>query len=165
MYCLKIEKLKSNKDIKAKTIIDTTYVSFEDFEDLYKEKQMFDRKGNRYYSYKTSVFKVSNNGVRIEKLNDINLYKEIENVDNELQKALTDYSYIRKVLSKSKRKFYIKNNVLIVSPKKLKLEIEKVKTTPKYEVRLNGELLFTESTQTDIVKILKKDYNIALDER
>ena len=164
MYCLKVEKLKNNKDLNVKTVIDTTYISFEDFEDLYNDKQLFDKKGNRYYSYKTSVYKISNNGVKIEMLNDLNLYKEVENIDRELQKALTDYSYIRKVLSKTKKKFYIKDNVLIVSPKKLKLEIEKVKTTPKYEVRLNGELLFTESTQTDIVKILKNEYNISLDE-
>ena len=173
MYCLKVEKIKNGNasdSLVLKEVADISYMSYDNFRDLYEQKQIFDRKGNRYYSYKTTVYKVSNNGVRIEELADTNLYKEVENVENELKKSLTSYSYLRKVLSMGKKKYYVenskksKNDVLVISPKSLKLEIEKTKTTPKYEVRQNGKLLFVETAQNEIVTILKRDYGIALDE-
>lgn len=173
MYCLKVEKIKNKNasdSLLLKEIVDISYMSYDNFRDLYEKKQMFDKKGNRYYSYKTTVYKVSNNGVRIEELTDTNLYKEVKNIENELSQSLTSYSYIRQVLSRGKKKFYVekskksKNDVLVISPKSLKLEIEKTKTTPKYEVRQNGKLLFVETAQNEIVTILKRDYGIALDE-
>lgn len=173
MYCLKVEKIKNGNasdSLVLKEIVDTSYMSYDNFRDLYEMKQMFDRKGNRYYLYKTTVYKISNNGVRIEELTDTNLYREVENVENELKQSLTSYSFIRKVLGKGKKKFYVenskksKNDILVISPKSLKLEIEKTKTTPKYEVRQNGKLLFVETAQNEIVTILKRDYGIALDE-
>lgn len=173
MYCLKVEKMKNGNasdSLVLKSIVDVTYMSYDNIKDLYEEKQMFDRKGNRYYSYKTTVYKISNNGVRIEQLTDTNLYKEVENVEDELKQSLTSYSYLRKVLSMGKKKYYVinskksKNDILVISPKSLKLEIEKTKTTPKYEVRQNGKLLFVETVQNEIVTILKRDYNICLDE-
>lgn len=167
MYCLKVEKIKNGNasdSLALEEIIDTSFTSYENFKDLYEKKQMFDKKGNRYYKYRTTVYKVSNNGVRIEQLTDKNLYREIENVEQELKQSLTSYSYLRQVLDKGKRKYFVKGNVLYVSPKSLKLEIEKTKTTPKYEVRLGGKLLFEETAQNEIITVLKRDYNILLDE-
>lgn len=166
MYCLKVEKIKNgNSDsLNVEVVMETTYTSYEFFKDLYEKKQMFDRKGNRYYKYRTSVYKVSNNGVRIEQLTDTNLYREIENVEKELKQSLTCYSYLRQVLDRGKRKYYVKDNVLYVSPKSLRLEIELVKKTPKYEVRQNGNLLFTETAQNEIIKVLNDEYGIRLDD-
>ena len=110
MYCLKVEKIKNGNasdSLVLKEVADISYMSYDNFRDLYEQKQIFDRKGNRYYSYKTTVYKVSNNGVRIEELADTNLYKEVENVENELKKSLTSYSYLRKVLSMGKKKYYV----------------------------------------------------------
>lgn len=173
MYCLKVEKYRTEskcKDFAIREVVDTQFLSFENFRDLYEMKQSFDRKGNRWYKYSTNVYKVSNNGVRIEELTDKNLYKEIQNLDRELHDSITSYSYLRSILEKGKLTFFVKQSkdtgrdILYVKLKDKKvLEIEKTRKTPKYEVRFGKDLLFEETAQNDIVRILKNEYNIELD--
>lgn len=170
MYCLKVEKVKSgkNESLNVESVLEVNYISFEDFKDLYKKKQMFDKKGNRYYKYRTIVYKVSNNGVMIEQLTDKRLYKEIENVERELKQSWSCYSYLRQILERGKKKYYVENNVLYIKSRKVNLEIELVRKTPKYEVRVveNGKArhLFYETAQNEIIKVLDCEYDIRLDE-
>lgn len=170
MYCLKVEKVKSgkNESLNVENVLEVNYISFEDFKDLYKKKQMFDKKGNRYYKYRTIVYKVSNNGVMIEQLTDKRLYKEIENVERELKQSWSCYSYLRQILERGKKKYYVENNVLCIKSRKVNLEIELVRKTPKYEVRVveNGKArhLFYETAQNEIIKVLDCEYDIRLDE-
>lgn len=161
MYCLKVEKLGNNVNNENK-IFDSTIFSFENFRNLYVKKLRFDRKGNQDFKYRTSIYKISNEGLSIELLSDMKLYEEIKNIQNELKSSNTNYSFIRKVLKGSRRAYSIKGNVLIIHPKSLKLEIEMVRTTPKYEIRRNGKLLFEETSQVDIVDRLKNEYGIDL---
>lgn len=179
MYCLKVEKIKNrnNSDsLVLEKIVDTSYTSFENFKDLYETKQMFDRKGNRWYKYKTKVYRVSNNGVEIRELSDESLYREILNVERELKKSYTIYSYLRQVLDLGNNKYWIgkskaiDRSVLCVKMKNKKiLEFELVRKTPKYEVRLvdgkRTDLLFTESSQNEIISILRKDFGIDLSKK
>lgn len=206
MYCLKVDKVKKNvkseqssfDSLNVVTVADTQYLSFDNFEKLYKEKQMFDKKVSKKYKYQTNVYKVSNNGLRVEKLSDNNIYSLVENLENEMTDSFKSYSYIKQLLENSGFDFkiisgydkdkYSKYGILIISgikverckvekflskgvgrPKKTEivtLEIEKVKSTPKYEVRIldNGvsKIMFCESTQNEIVRILNNDYGISL---
>lgn len=201
MYCLKVDKVKKNvksDSLNVVAVADTQYLSFDNFEKLYKEKQMFDKKVSKKYEYQTNVYKVSNNGLRVEKLSDNNIYSLVENLENEMTDSFKSYSYIKQLLENSGFDFkiisgydkdkYSKYGILIISdvkverckvekflskgvgrPKKTEivtLEIEKVKSTPKYEVRIldNGvsKIMFCESTQNEIVRILNNDYGIVL---
>lgn len=206
MYCLKVDKIKKNvkseqsslDSLNVVMVADTQYLSFDNFEKLYKEKQMFDKKVSKKYEYQTSVYKVSNNGLRVEKLSDSNLYSLVENMESEMTDSFKSYSYIKQLLENSGFDFkiisgydkdkYSKYGILLICgikverckvekflskgvgrPKKTEivtLEIEKVKSTPKYEIRIldNGvsKIMFCESTQNEIVRILNNDYGIVL---
>lgn len=201
MYCLKVDKIKKNvksDSLNVVAVADTQYLSFDNFEKLYKEKQMFDKKVSKKYEYQTSVYKVSNNGLRVEKLSDSNLYSLVENMESEMTDSFKSYSYIKQLLENSGLDFkiisgydkdkYSKYGILLICgikverckvekflskgvgrPKKTEivtLEIEKVKSTPKYEIRIldNGvsKIMFCESTQNEIVRILNNDYGIRL---
>lgn len=176
MYCLKIEKInKENKSssINLEKVESVEYLSFENFKDLYFEKQRFDRKRSKIYKYDTTVYKISNEGKRVEQLTDTNSYDLVSNIDRELKDSLTSYSYLKQVFDKMGVKFSvgksngITGNVLIVRVGSDKLEIEKVKMTPKYEIRKcvgkNGkgrELLFCETAQNEIISTLKVMYGL-----
>ena len=87
MYCLKVDKIKKNvksDSLNVVAVADTQYLSFDNFEKLYKEKQMFDKKVSKKYEYQTSVYKVTNNGLRVEKLSDNNIYSLVENMESEM---------------------------------------------------------------------------------
>ena len=201
MYCLKVDKIKKNvksDSLNVVAVADTQYLSFDNFEKLYKEKQMFDKKVSKKYEYQTSVYKVTNNGLRVEKLSDNNIYSLVENMESEMTDSFKSYSYIKQLLENSGFDFkiisgydkdkYSKYGILVISsvmverckvekflskgvgrPKKTEivtLEIEKVKSTPKYEIRIldNGvsKIMFCESTQNEIVRILNNDYGILI---
>lgn len=214
MYCLKVDKVKKNvksDSLNVVAVADTQYLSFDNFEKLYKEKQMFDKKVSKKYEYQTSVYKVSNNGLRVEKLSDKSLYskeldtmakhcisEKVENMESEMTDSFKSYSFLKQILEKDNFDFkiisgydkdkYSKYGILLICgikverckvekflskgvgrPKKIEivtLEIEKVKSTPKYEIRIldNGvsKIMFCESTQNEIVRILNNDYGIVL---
>lgn len=201
MYCLKVDKIKKNiksDSLNVVAVADTQYLSFDNFEKLYKEKQMFDKKVSKKYEYQTNVYKVSNNGLRVEKLSDSNLYSLVENMESEMTDSFKSYSFLKQILERDNLEFkiisgydkdkYSKYGILLICgikverckvekflskgvgrPKKTEivtLEIEKVKSTPKYEIRIldNGvsKIMFCESTQNEIVRILNNDYGIKL---
>lgn len=201
MYCLKVDKVKKNvksDSLNVVAVADTQYLSFDNFEKLYKEKQMFDKKVSKKYEYQTSVYKVSNNGLRVEKLSDSNIYSLVENMESEMTDSFKSYSFLKQILERDNFDFkiicgydkdkYSKYGILLICgieverckvekflskgvgrPKKTEivtLEIEKVKSTPKYEIRIldNGvsKIMFCESTQNEIVRILNNDYGIVL---
>lgn len=202
MYCLKVDKVKKNTNngsLNLVMVADTQYLSFDNFEKLYKEKQMFDKKVSKKYDFQTTVYKVSNNGNRVEELTNSRFYKLVDNLENEMTDSFKSYSYLKQIFEKnnfdfrvvsgySKDKYskygimdiknvivdYDKIKEFVVNgkgrPKKkisVDLEIEKVKSTPKYEVRVryldNVKLLFCESTQNEIVRILNNDFGIVLE--
>ena len=202
MYCLKVDKVKKNTgngSLNLVMVADTQYLSFDNFEKLYKQKQMFDKKVSKKYDFQTTVYKVSNNGNRVEELTNSRFYKLVDNLENEMTDSFKSYSYLKQVFEKNNFDFrvvsgyskdkYSKYGIMDIKnvvvdydkikgfvingkgrPKKkisVDLEIEKVKSTPKYEVRVkyldNVKLLFCESTQNEIVRILNNDFGIVLE--
>lgn len=201
MYCLKVDKIKKNSgsdSLNLVVVADTQFLSFDSFEKLYKEKQVFDKKVSKKYDFQTTVYKVSNNGNRVEELTNSRFYKLVDNLESEMTDSFKSYSFLKQVFDRNGIRFnvvsgyskdkYSKYGIMNVKdvlvdydkvkdfvvngkgrPKRrlaVDLEIEKVTSTPKYEVRIVYlgcvKMLFCESTQSEIVNILNRDFGIVL---
>ena len=125
------------------------YKSFEDFEFLMREKENMELKG-----FLCFVYKISNNGKEVSRLNDKSMYEVVTDFDKEYRKGWKQYVSIRnKLVENDYRDFYVDNNILYINNEGVLIEIEMVRKTPRYEVRYNGKVVSdSEVSQNDIIE-------------
>ncbi len=144
MYVLEIrEKGKIGRNSNK------NYKSFEDFEFLMREKADLETKG-----FLCFVYKISNNGKEVSRLNDKSVYEVVTDFDKEYRKSWKQYVSIRnKLVENGYRDFYVDNNILYINNEGVVIEIEMVRKTPRYEVRYNGKVVSdSEVSQNDIIE-------------
>lgn len=126
------------------------YNTFDNFEFLLNRKKELEKKGNTCL-----VYKMSGKGDKtVAFKGDRNLYNVVTDFDKEVKKAWTQYVYIRTFLQDLGFKdFFVENNILYIKSGRNNFEIEKVRSTPRYEIRKNGIVLYDrENAQNEIVK-------------
>lgn len=141
MYILE-RKSKSGRRLKK------SIISFEDFEFLMREKEKYEKSGN-----KCSVYKIGNNGKDITRLTDMTEYTKVVDFDKEFRKGWKQYVSLRdKLVKVNVRTFYVENDILYIENGTDTIEVEMVRKTPRYELRKNGKVLFDDITsQNDLI--------------
>ena len=127
------------------------YNSFENFEFLMTRKQELENNGNTCL-----VYKMNNNGTEVSRLTDMGLYQVVTDFNKEVRKTWKQYCYLRQYLQEiGLNDFFVDNNILYIMERNNVIEVEKVRTTPRYEVRKNGKVIYdNENAQNEIVKKL-----------